>query len=208
VIDRFRAVLLALSLSAMFGGCGQPAEPSPQAPPAGSAPRPAHPPSASPVPNPPTTQEPVDDFEGTIGIVSRERPSAPVAVLRSVRTATHEGFDRVVFEFEGDRVPGYHVEYVDKPVRACGSGEPVSVAGDAWLLVRLVPAQAHDDDGKATVDERDRRLQFPVLRQLRAVCDFEADVTWVLGVAAPNRYRVLELASPARLVVDVKQSGR
>ena len=32
----------------------------------------------------------------------------------------------------------------------------------------------------------------------------QADVTWVLGLAARNRFRVQELAGPARLVVDVE----
>jgi len=29
-------------------------------------------------------------------------------------------------------------------------------------------------------------------------------VTWVLAVQSPNRYRVLELEDPARLVIDVR----
>jgi hypothetical protein len=144
------------------------------------------------------------DFEGTSGTVVRDGAGKPVATLRDVRVAEHQGFDRVVFEFEEETIPGYHVEYVDKPVRACGSGEPVALAGDAWLEIRIQPARAHDDEGRPTIAERDRMPGLRIVRQLRATCDFEADVTWVLGVASPNRYRVLELRSPARLVVDVK----
>ena len=143
-------------------------------------------------------------FEGTAGIVEKQRPDAPVAVLREVRSASQEGFDRVVFEFEGSALPGYHVEYVDRPVLQCGSGEPVQVAGEGWLEVRLTPAQAHTEEGEATVKERERRLSLPVLKELESTCDFEAHVTWVLGVASPNRYRVLELSNPARLIVDVR----
>ena len=127
-----------------------------------------------------------------------------VATLRSVRTAAHEGFVRVVFEFD-ERVPGYHLEYVDRPVRQCGSGEPVPVAGDAWLAVRLRPSNAHTGGGAPTVAERDRRLDLAPLRQLLLTCDFEADVTWVLGLDTPARYRIVELAGPPRLVVDVQR---
>jgi hypothetical protein len=175
----------------------------PQATPVAPTPEAAPAPSA-PAPSPEPADEPLDDFEGTAGIVSRPRHGAALAILSDVRAATHAGFDRVVFEFEGESVPGYHVEYVDKPVRDCGSGEAVRVAGDGWLEVRLQPAQAHDDTGSPTITNRDRTLGLPNLKQIRATCDFEADVTWVLGVGSPNRYRVLELGSPARLVVDVK----
>jgi hypothetical protein len=126
------------------------------------------------------------------------------ATLRAVRTARNEGWDRVVFEFDGADVPGYHVEYVDRPVRKCGSGDEAQVAGQGWLEVRITPARAHDEAGNVTVAQRERKLSLPVLRELELTCDFEADVTWVLGVAAPNRYRVSELSGPARLVVDVQ----
>jgi hypothetical protein len=108
----------------------------------------------------------------------------------------------VVFEFEGSAVPGYRIGYQDRPVQ-CGSGEPVEVAGGAWLQVQLLPAQAHTEAGEPTVQQRERHLALPVLKELESTCDFEADVTWVLGLASRRPYRVQELASPARLVVDV-----
>ncbi len=88
--------------------------------------------------------------------------------------------------------------------RKCGSGDATQVAGQGWLEVRITPAQAHTDAGRATIAERERRLALPVLKELEQTCDFEGDVTWVLGVASPNRYRVTELTGPARLVVDVR----
>jgi len=42
------------------------------------------------------------------------------------------------------------------------------------------------------------------VKELISTCDFEAEVEWVAGVASPNRYRVLELRNPTRLVVDIK----
>jgi hypothetical protein len=152
------------------------------------------------------TAKPTDapPFDGTAGITEKKRPDAPQARLKDVRTGEHEGYDRVVFEFEGSALPGYHVEYVDKPVRRCGSGEPTVVAGDAWLLVRFDPAIAHTDKGKPTVKDRERRLKMPVARELELTCDFEGHVDWVVGVAFPGRYRVLELSGPARVVVDVQ----
>src|SRR5437016_2064797 len=52
-------------------------------------------------------------FAGTTAPVQRAspRPGAPPRILRSVEVASGPGYDRVVFEFAGDSVPGYHVEY-------------------------------------------------------------------------------------------------
>jgi hypothetical protein len=126
-------------------------------------------------------------------------------VLREIRTGQHPAFDRVVFEFEGNRVPGYHVEYVDRPVRTCGAGEVVQVEGYGYLLVQMMPAQAHTNDGKPTIKQREIAPNLPLIKQLKILCDFEADVQWILGLSSPNRYRVLELSNPARLVVDVRR---
>lgn len=143
-------------------------------------------------------------FEGTAGIVEKKYEIQSVAVLSKVRTARHDGFDRAVFEFETAEMPGYHVEYIDKPVRQCGSGNPVNLQGDGWLEIRFQPAQAHTEEGKPTIENREQSPNLKIIKQLKLTCDFEADVTWVLGVASPNKYRVLEIKNPTRLAVDIK----
>lgn len=141
-------------------------------------------------------------FDGTVGVVDVPRIEAEVATLADVRVGRHELFDRVVFELDGP-VPGYHVEYVDRPVRECGSGNVREMPGDAWLEVRLEPARAHTEEGEATIGDRRRPLELPNLRQLDLTCDFEAQVVWVLGLDSPMPYRVIELSDPPRLVIDV-----
>lgn len=154
----------------------------------------------------PTTQ--VSAFEGTIGILEVTR-SGPVATLTGVRAATHEGYDRVVFELAvGDEMPGYHLEYIDKPVRDCAEGSAKEVAGDAWLEVRMSPEYAHTEAGHPTIPFREQSLNLPVIRELERTCDFEAVTTWVIGVSSPNPYRVQELTNPPRLVVDIAHSPR
>ena len=150
----------------------------------------------------PSTPVRTESFQGTTEATEKLRSDAPVAVLREVRSAEQQGFDRVVFEFEGSAVPGYRIGYETRPVQ-CGSGEPVEVAGAAWLQVQMIPAQAHTEAGEPTVRERERHLELPVLKEIESICDFEADVTWVLGLASRRPYRVQELSGPARLVVDV-----
>jgi len=140
----------------------------------------------------------------TAGVVEKKGGQG-MATLGAVRTARNDGFDRVVFEFVGAQRPGYHVEYVDRPVRQCGSGAVVPLEGQGWLQVRFEPAQAHTEAGTPTIVARRMSPALPVLRELAMTCDFEGQVEWVLAVARPNRYRVLELSNPTRVVVDVLQ---
>lgn len=142
--------------------------------------------------------------EFTIGIVEYKGAPRAVALLTDVRAARHDGFDRIVFEFGSGSPPGYHLEYIDKPVRKCGSGDATPIAGDGWLEVRIAPAHAHTPSGAPTIREREQQLDLGVVTELEQTCDFEATVSWVVGVKRPNRYRVLTLNEPLRLVVDVK----
>ncbi|HEX8433926.1 AMIN-like domain-containing (lipo)protein [Archangium sp.] len=172
---------------------------------AGATPAPGTTPPPSPTPAGSQALQPEDpkNREWTAGRVDIQRSTLKAVTLREVRSARNEGFDRVVFQFDGDQVPGYHLEYIDKPVIKCGSGDPTPIAGQGWLQVRMTPAQAHAD-GQVTVAERERNPKLPVLEELELTCDFEGEVTWVLGVKRPNKYRVMELKEPTRLVVDVQ----
>jgi hypothetical protein len=124
--------------------------------------------------------------------------------VTAMRAARNEGFDRVTLQFDGPRVPTYRVEYAKQGVQQCGSGERVAMDGRAALLIH-VSSRAHDDAGHVTVAARDQKPGLPVIRQVSMVCDFEGVVEVAVGLAAPNKYRVVELGNPARLVVDVQQ---
>lgn len=136
----------------------------------------------------------------------RETPAPDIApaLLREVRTARHPGFDRITFELTGDRLPGYRVAYLAGPAHDCGAGEPKEVAGNAVLEVTFRPANAHTEEGQPTIPFRERPLDLPVLKEIERTCDFEAVVTWALGVAEAKRFRVIELSGPPRLAVDIE----
>ena len=127
-------------------------------------------------------------------------------LVTGVETGRHESYDRIVFEFSAASLPGYHLEYIDSPVRECGSGRPVALPGDGWLEISFSPARMHDRHG-STIGARQRQLGYPVLLELAAVCDFENRVTWVSAVSEPNRFRALVLENPARLAVDILHAG-
>ncbi|MFZ0392183.1 MAG: hypothetical protein WAN36_17100 [Calditrichia bacterium] len=143
-----------------------------------------------------------DTVQWTAGILQRQAPAGlTMANLTEVRTGKHENYERVVFQFSGENMPGFHLEYIDTPVRECASGRPVEAAGDGWLEVKFNPAQAHELD----LPQGSRyKPGLPLLKELIRTCDFEGHLTWVLALASPNRYRIQQLNNPARLVLDIQ----
>jgi hypothetical protein len=143
------------------------------------------------------------DERWTAGMVAAGHAVSSVAALAAVRTAKHTEFERIVFEFNGD-LPNYKVQYHDTPIAACSNGETVSTAGDLWLEIRFEPAAAHDQYGQVTAGPPSIAPALSNIRGLDLSCDFESILTWVAGVSSPSRFRVLELKTPTRLVVDVR----
>jgi hypothetical protein len=132
--------------------------------------------------------------------LERSRPARPAAELRSVEALGRDGSDRVVFSFQGS-APGYRVRYVPKVTGQ--SGRRLPVAGEAFLEVRFDPARAHDPAGRPTFPTATLTPGSPVVREVRFAGDFEGRVWFGIGLAGRGGFRVVELADPTRIVVDV-----
>ena len=129
--------------------------------------------------------------------------SAPT--LTDVRAGGHTGFDRVVFEFSG-AVPEHRVGYVDQLVQD-GSGRPVAVAGAADLEVVFRGANAHRQDGSPTISPRRFSTGLTAVKEVVQAGDFEAVVTYGIGVDRKRPIKVSTLSNPSRLVIDVSTAG-
>lgn len=140
-----------------------------------------------------------DDFPSLAG---------DTALLRDVRTSGHDGFDRVVFEFEGDDPPSHRVGYIDPPVTEDGSGTEVDVEGNAFLDVRATPAAGYDplsEDAEETYlgPNRISPAGTTAVQELVETGDFESNLAWVLGIDREAEFAVEVLQDPLRIVVDV-----
>ena len=124
----------------------------------------------------------------------------PVPVVTTIRYASHaaEGYDRIVFDIPGPP-PGYTVKYVTE-VTQDGSGNPVTVPGAEHLQIVLTPAQAHRDDGTATVSGT-HTINLPTLKSYAVVGDYEGYVTIALGLNTKHGYHIAELSN--RIYIDV-----
>jgi hypothetical protein len=134
-----------------------------------------------------------------------ERRGTPVhSQLVDVRVGEHDGYDRVVFEFDG-AVPEYILSQASPPYVEDPSGQPIEVGGDAvWQLVmlggtRVTPDYDTSYDGPVSF-ERD----FEKLVHLVEAGDFEAVSTWYIGMTGESCARILALDDPTRLVIDIE----
>ncbi|WP_433222805.1 AMIN-like domain-containing (lipo)protein [Microtetraspora malaysiensis] len=143
-------------------------------------------------PAPPTSTKPVT--------VSRH-PAKPPTVT-GVRFARHAGFDRVVIDLSG-AMPGYSVAWTDKLIHDA-SGDPVGLAGGAYLQVRITPAAAHNRAGDPTwTGPRQVAANLPNVRHIVNNGDFEGIVSVGLVLARKAGFRVLAQSGPSRIVIDV-----
>ncbi|QAY62094.1 hypothetical protein ET495_01010 [Xylanimonas allomyrinae] len=209
------AGLVAAALA--VGGCtgsGDDTDPARSAP-ADASPSPGASRDASPTPPPdaPSATAGTGDV-GDVGdepgpafaepaTVATGEPSAEARLtVTGVRAATHDGYDRVVFDLAGDGSPGWRVEYVPQALDD-GSGQPVDVAGGATLQVRLagmgfpLDMDAPEYAGDAVT------LPGGVVQQVVYRFWFEGYSTAFVGVDEPRPFRVFALENPTRLVVDV-----
>ena len=128
------------------------------------------------------------------------------ANITDVRTGTHDGYDRVVFEF-ADGLPEASLERAEPPFTQDASGEPIDVQGESFLRLILRGGTKQTLEGTSSYDgPTEFETGYPALVQLIEGGDFEAQSTWYFGLAAESCVRVLTLTDDgtARLVIDIE----
>jgi hypothetical protein len=128
----------------------------------------------------------------------------PAAHLVAVRAARQDTVDRVAFEFT-EQVPGYKVAYQNKPIMNT-AGTEVALPGSAVLVVRMEQASGFNQDTAKPTYTGPMQIQPAGTRavtQVAQVEDFEAVLSWAIGVNAQLPFRVSTLTSPPRLVIDI-----
>ena len=139
--------------------------------------------------------------------------NAERAQISDVRVGAHEGYDRIVFEFEKG-IPALDVKVGKPPFTKDPSGLPLEVAGDVFLVFTLRGGTAVTPNGRVTYDgPTDFTPGFtpdhPPLVQFVQAGDFEAQSEWVagltkpVGMTEPDCIRVFALSDPDRLVIDL-----
>ncbi len=166
----------------------------------------------SPTPTTSTTATgAIDPLEGAgTTPVKGAATGSETALLERIAVGRHEGYDRVVFQFQ-NVLPGYRIEYVQPPLKEDGSGKPVDVQGAAVVVVRMEPASGFDlNTGEGVlIYKGPKRIDgsaagTSVVREVVRTGDFEAVLSWAIGLSDKVDFRVRTATSPSRLIVDFR----
>jgi hypothetical protein len=189
-----------------------------------SSPSATTPASASLDATPPGATQPADSAQPTEGSATVEPADSPApdsfscddfpfveqaTVPRTVnivdvRVGTHDGFDRVVFEFT-DGTPEFTLDRASPPFVQDGSGNPIEVEGESYLRLVMRGGTKQTDDGTSSYDgSRDFDPGFPMLVDLIEGGDFEAQSTWYLGLSEEACVSVTLLEDEPRIVIDIQ----
>ena len=186
------AIATALLLAGCGGGNGSGEQPGPST-------RTATTPDCPPLPRASTEK--------------KERPapaSVPTIFLTDVQVEAAECADRVAFTFRdhAGALPGYTVSYEPESTAKIedASGRRIEVAGTAFLVVRMMNVMTAEISGdKVTPTYTGPRRITPdgtrFVREVVKTGDFEAVVTWVVGLDGKRPFAAT--ASGTELVVDV-----
>lgn len=201
------AAMSAAILAAILVGCTAPSS-SPSASAASTAPSASAAPSASTEPSATSSEaasaEPTDNLPDftctpTIGLGG----TTARATISDVRVGTHDGYDRIVFEFDAG-IPAVTIEAAVPPFYQDASGLPIAVAGTAFLKITMTGASSASLEGVVMYDGPSSfEPDFPRLVHLIQGGDFEAISTWYVGLDGGACLRVFTLDN-SRLVIDLE----
>jgi hypothetical protein len=212
-----RTMVATLFAGAVLGvaavGCGEGGAES-----AGSTPQPAMPPME-------TTTAETTTAETSSPPPAPAPPSAPKACaptrggedgiytnLVAVRIGTHEDFDRITFEFKppspnpGGKggIPRYEIRTAKPPHYEDPSGRSLEVNGKVFARIVFHGAAGYDFNGNATyTGPRTLRAGFEVLTEAVEAGDFEATLSWILGMRQQACWDAREFHDPDRVAIDI-----
>jgi hypothetical protein len=164
---------------------------------------------------PPTTDATTDTvgcepFDGATDPVKSSSAPSQTMLLTAVRIDSDICTDRVTFDFKdaNGAKPGYHVEY--RPAAEAqtedASGKHISIDGDAFLVVRFEPAATADMSGanleRTYIGPRTIKPHgMHWVKQLSKTGDFEAVLTWAIGLSEQRAFTVR--SEPSRLTIEL-----
>jgi hypothetical protein len=200
-----RSILTVLALAALTSvsaGCQHSTNPT--TPPPSTASSPATTPATiAPQPTA-TTATPAQQAWPT----SPRTTAGTGGLLVAIRAARHPGYDRVVFEFR-DGLPPAQLRYAPY-ILEDPRGGLLGLQGRAFLQVVFQHASTVDQNVPTLPGYRKTytgptviTTGFPSLAQVRLAGDFEMALSFGLGLQRRVGFRVLALADPPRLVIDV-----
>jgi hypothetical protein len=136
--------------------------------------------------------------------------------LVAVRIGTHQGYDRITFEFKAPEpnpggeagIPRYEIRTAKPPHYEDASGLPLEVNGKSFVGIVFHGASGVDFEGQTTYPgSKVVRAGFDNLVEAVRSGDFEATLSWILGVRRQTCWQVHELLNPDRVAIDIPHAS-
>jgi hypothetical protein len=128
--------------------------------------------------------------------------AAGLPLLTGVRASHHPGFDRIVFDFLGGVPANRSARYVPT-LTADPSGIPITIAGQAILEVSFKDARGHKLDNTDTAPNRTVFALPNVITAVQSGDGFENVISYGIGLASRQPFRISTLSNPSRVVLDI-----
>lgn len=123
--------------------------------------------------------------------------------LTAIRTATHPGYDRLVFEFSGKLPSHTFVQWAPR-ITQDGSGATVPAAGNAFLQIGLGGVTGYTKNHTSSFGPLRRSTGNQNLNQVLHAGEFEGMISFGASLMSRTSYKVFKLTKPSRLVIDVR----
>jgi hypothetical protein len=156
-------------------------------------------------------KQPCPHFEGSTGAGPPTKKPTETMLLTDVKVDANGCSDRIVFDFRpaaGGTEPSFSAEYrpADEAQTEDASGRHIPIAGKAFLVVRFEPAATADlSKPELEITYKGPRTIKPAglrwVRQVSKTGDFEAVLTWSIGLSEQRPFHVVTSGSPARVSI-------
>jgi hypothetical protein len=121
-----------------------------------------------------------------------------------IRVSKNKGFDRLVFEFDAGQ-PKYVIQYLPSDIYETeGGNHKIQIAGNVFMVVSIYSIGVDEPLPCKLKNYPKKKLDFPSLMQIRSGVWVYGIWDFLIGVSDKKPFRVTELRSPTRLVIDFK----
>ncbi|MFE7358357.1 hypothetical protein ACFU8Q_35965 [Streptomyces sp. NPDC057543] len=123
--------------------------------------------------------------------------------IDGVRVATHDGYDRVVFDLGTGTLPHVGIAQTTDPSYGMPSGESknLSISGSSYLFADFYPARSGDyPDTNPVV----KPFDLPTVKGVQFLYEQHSTPAFGITLNGPvSHYNVFTLTAPNRVVIDV-----
>ena len=120
-------------------------------------------------------------------------------MITGLRLLPQNGYDRIIVDLNTDGIPFWTARYTEA---STASGDPVTVAGDAFLRLGLFTENSSADPVATVVG------QSGLVAEIRSTGSLAGYQEVLIGVrGAPAPFRTFGLTDPGRIVVDIRPAA-